>query len=175
MTACEALCALMVGGAGPYPSQGLGGPVRPGFGGPSGDEGQSGINDGVASALRRLTSARSAGSFRGRRTGSNAEVKAEFAVVLPEALRTQGKNGGQTRERSLFMSKKEKFALYLTPEKKSGAIRRTAAGASPALLSGRLISIWTISAPATPDCSCPPPSSPAWMAVWISWRTACPR
>ena len=62
-------------------------------------------------------------------------MNAEVAVVLAEALRTQGKNGGQPRERSLFMSKKEKFALYLTPEKKAlwnGVFERMGAGASPA-------------------------------------------
>ena len=91
---------------------------------PFGDEGRSRIKAGVRSSALPVTTARSAGSFRGRRMGSNAEVKAEFAVVLPEALRTQEKNGGQPRERRLFMSKKEKFALYLTPEKKALLERR---------------------------------------------------
>ena len=58
------------------------------------------------------------------------------------------------------MSQKEKFALYLTPEMKARLERHYMEDGS--------CSIWTISAPTTPDCFSRPQCSLIWMDGRIS-------
>ena len=65
------------------------------------------------------------------------------------------------------MSPKEKFPLYLSPEKKATLERRHTEDGSRSIngfIENAIDFYLTISAPTTPDCSCPPPSSPIWMA-----------
>ena len=71
------------------------------------------------------------------------------------------------------MSKKEKFALYLTPEKKALLERRFREDGSRSLTGfiERAVDFYLDYL----SCSCPPPSSPVWTGGWISWRTAWPR
>ena len=55
--------------------------------------------------------------------GSKSERKQSSAVVIPQRLLPQRKNRGQPPE-GASMSKKEKFPLYLSPEKKAILERR---------------------------------------------------
>ena len=88
---------------------------------------RSRINDGVASAPVRSTSARSAGSCGGFcgdwKWGQNPGRDIISAVTIPESLLPQGKIGVNPRK-GASMSKKEKFPLYLSPEKKAILERR---------------------------------------------------
>lgn len=72
------------------------------------------------------------------------------------------------------MSKKEKFALYLTPEKKARLERRYQEDGSRSItgfIERASISTWTISAPMKLGCFFQPPSSPIWMGGWGKWKT----
>ena len=108
--------------------------------------------------LCSVISARSAGnygSFCGFKNGVNIRaVISSLRSLSPNAYSHKEKTGVTPRKKTI-MGKKEKFPLYLSPEKRpfwSAGIRRTGAGASPTSLSGRWTFIWTTSAPTTLDC-----------------------
>ena len=97
--------------------------------------------------LCSVISARSAGnygSFCGFKNGVNIRaVISSLRSLSPNAYSHKEKNRGHTQKEDHY-GKKEKFPLYLSPEKRpfwSAGIRRTGAGASPTSLSGR----WTLS------------------------------
>ena len=130
--------------------------------------------------LCSVISARSAGnygSFCGFKNGVNIRaVISSLRSLSPNAYSHKEKTGVTPRKKTI-MGKKEKFPLYLSPEKRpfwSAGIRRTGAGASPTSLSGRWTFIWTTSAPTTLDCFSLPPSSPIWTACWTSSKAGCP-
>ena len=96
--------------------------------------------------LCSVISARSAGnygSFCGFKNGVNIRaVISSLRSLSPNAYSHKEKTGVTPRKKTI-MGKKEKFPLYLSPEKRpfwSAGIRRTGAGASPTSLSGR----WTL-------------------------------
>ena len=129
--------------------------------------------------LCSVISARSAGnygSFCGFKNGVNIRaVISSLRSLSPNAYSHKEKTGVTPRKKTI-MGKKEKFPLYLSPEKRpfwSAGIRRTGAGASPTSLSGRWTFIWTTSAPTTLDCFSLPPSSPIWTACWTSSKAGC--
>lgn len=73
------------------------------------------------------TSARSAGSygsFCGLENGVKNNRETKFCGRYPAELTPTRKNQGSTRRKEAFMSQKEKFALYLTPEMKARLERR---------------------------------------------------
>lgn len=127
MPHCEALCALLRGVAESLPHQGLSRQIWPAFGGNLEDERKSRINDGVASVPCRKHLCPQCGQFRefpwALEMGSKSERKQSYAVVIPQRLLPQRKNRGQPPE-GASMSKKEKFPLYLSPEKKAILERR---------------------------------------------------
>ena len=100
---------------------GGGGPIWPTFGDAPGDERKSRINDGVASAPVRSTSARSAGSCGGFcgdwKWGQNPGRDIISEVTIPESLLPQGKNRGQPPERSQYEQKREIPPLPLSGKK----------------------------------------------------------
>ena len=71
------------------------------------------------------------------------------------------------------MSKKEKFPLYLSPEKKAILERRYQEDGSRSITAFIERAVDSTSAPTTPDYFSPPPSSPTWTEGWDSWRSGC--
>ena len=71
------------------------------------------------------------------------------------------------------MSKKEKFPLYLSPEKKAILERRSQEDGSRSITAFIERAVDSTSAPTTPDCFFLPPSSPIWTEGWDSWRSGC--
>ena len=82
---------------------------------------------GSTPRLLQATSARSAGSygsFRSLENGVKNGRETKFCGRYPAELTPTRKNQGSTRRKEAFMSQKEKFALYLTPEMKARLERR---------------------------------------------------
>ena len=100
---------------------GGGGPIWPTFGDAPGDERKSRINDGVASAPVRSTSARSAGSCGGFcgdwKWGQNPGRDIISAVVIPQRILPQRKNRGHTQKEDHYGKKREVSPLPVTGEK----------------------------------------------------------
>jgi hypothetical protein len=98
------------------------------FEGSAEDERKSRINDGVAGDPRRKHNCPQCGQLRGLlrcpEVGSKIEKYYHFCGPYPQTLTATTKNQGSPPGKEPILSKKEKFALYLTPEKKAVLERR---------------------------------------------------
>ena len=124
--------------------------------------------------LRQATSARSAGSFKEPRSSQKWGQKQRRNKILRSLSRSayahKKKPGVNPKKGDHYEPKREIRPLPDTGW--SGVIRRTAAAVSPGSSRTPSTSIWTISAPTAPVCSCRPRCSPIWTAGWINWKIA---
>ena len=124
---CEALCGAAWDPAGSQPLPGISDGFGPVLRLCGGRKKKLDKEPGSHPQLSLGTTARSAGSyggFGGLENGVKNSREMKFCGRYPAALTPARKNQGSTRRKEAFMSQKEKFALYLTPDMKARLERR---------------------------------------------------